>query len=111
MALRIPHIAVLFAGTWLPFWFFGVHVPLSAALTYVPLLMVAVTLPLTPVGLGTRDALAARFFEPYATGAHAERLGAIAACTTATVGTIILVEVALGLVLSAAAARLLADRG
>jgi lysylphosphatidylglycerol synthase-like protein len=107
MVLRIPHIVVLFAGAWVPLWFFGVRVPFVAALTYVPILMVAVTLPLTPLGFGTRDALAAAFFEPYAAGSHEERLAAIAASTTTTAVTIMVLDVIVGLALARAAARLL----
>jgi hypothetical protein len=97
---RLPHLAVLFLGTWLPFWFFGVRIPFAAACAYVPILMVAVTLPITPQGFGTRDVLAATFFEVYAPGAtSSERLSAIAASTTAWGVAITLVEVVFGLVL------------
>jgi len=84
LVARLPHLAVLFLGTWLPFWFFDVRIPVAAAFTYVPIVMVAVTLPLTPQGFGTRDVLAATFFEQYAPHApSADRLAAVAACTTA----------------------------
>jgi len=97
---RLPHLAVLFLGTWLPFWFFGVRIPFAVALAYVPVLMVAVTLPITPQGFGTRDVLAATFFEVYAAGATREaRLSALAASTTAWGVAITLVELLLGLVL------------
>jgi hypothetical protein len=100
MAVRLPHLAVLFLGTWLPFRFFGVQIPLSAALTYVPILMVAVTLPVTPQGFGTRDVLAATFFEPFAPGdTHAERLAALAAATTSFGVALTLLEALLGLIL------------
>ncbi|WP_234022843.1 lysylphosphatidylglycerol synthase domain-containing protein [Sorangium cellulosum] len=100
LAARLPHLVVLFAGTWLPFWFFGVRIPVGAALTYIPILMVAVTLPLTPQGFGTRDVLAAALFERFAAGAtREERLAAIAASTTAWAVAITLVEAALGLAL------------
>lgn len=100
LAARVPHLVVLFVGTWLPFWFFGVRIPLGAALTYIPILMVAVTLPLTPQGFGTRDVLAAAMFEGFAAGvAREERLAAIAATTTTWGVALTLVEAALGLVL------------
>ncbi|WP_242515349.1 lysylphosphatidylglycerol synthase domain-containing protein [Sorangium cellulosum] len=100
LAARVPHLVVLFAGTWLPFWFFDVRIPLDAALTYIPILMVAVTLPLTPQGFGTRDVLAAALFEGFAAGVtREERLAAIAASTTAWAVALTLVEAALGLAL------------
>ena len=108
MALRMPHVVVLFLGTWVPFRFFDVAVPFGAALRSVPVIMVAVTLPLTPFGLGTRDALAASFFEQYAVaGNHEQRLSALAAATTTTALTIVLIDVVLGLLLLRPAARLL----
>jgi hypothetical protein len=100
MAVRVPHLIVLFLGTWLPFLFFGVEIPFKEALVYVPILMVGVTLPITPQGLGTRDLLAATFFERFATGAtHQERLAAIAASTTSFVVAFTLTEALFGLVL------------
>lgn len=108
MLLRAPHALVLFIGTWVPFLFFGVEIPLEAALVYVPILMVVVTLPLTPAGLGTRDALAATFFEAFvAAGTQEERLAAIAAATTTAVAAITAIDVVLGLALLPAAGRLI----
>lgn len=100
LAVRIPHFVVLFLGTWLPFSFFGVHVPLSTALTYVPIMMVAVTLPLTPQGMGTRLILAVTFFSQFAPGSTpAEQAAPIAAATTSFEIAFTLVEALLGLVL------------
>jgi branched-subunit amino acid transport protein len=100
LAVRVPHLVVLFLGTWLPFPFFGVDIPFLSALAYVPILMVGVTLPITPQGLGTRDLLAVTFFEKFAAGAtHEARLAAIAAATTSWVVAITLTEALLGLVL------------
>lgn len=111
LAVRVPHAVVLFLGTWLPFWFFDVRVPLEVALRYMPVLMVAVTLPITPQGIGTRDALAATFFERFADGATREaRLGVIAAATTTTLVALVLVEALLGLLLLGPAGRLMGRR-
>lgn len=100
MAVRVPHLVVLFLGTWLPFLFFGVDIPFRSALVYVPILMVGVTLPITPNGVGTRDVIAARFFEEFTAGAtHEERLAAIAAATTSWVIAFTLAEALFGLIL------------
>lgn len=97
---RLPHLAVLFLGTWLPFWFFSVRIPLAPALGLVPIVMVATTLPLTPQGFGTRDVLAAELFERFADGAtHEQRLAAIAAATTCFGIAITVVEAVIGLLL------------
>ena len=48
------------------------------------LVLVALALPLTPQGFGTRDALAAVLLSGYASGhTRAERLASVAAATTA----------------------------
>ena len=97
LVARLPHLIVLFLGTWLPFLFFDVNIPLSAALTYIPILMVVATLPLTPQGVGTRDVLAGVLFERFAPGETGEqRLAAIAAATASFVVAITLIEIVLG---------------
>jgi hypothetical protein len=63
---RVPHMIVLFLGTWLPFLLFGIDVPLRDALALVPPLLFVTGLPLTPQGIGTRDVLAASLFAAYA---------------------------------------------
>lgn len=106
-AARLPHAAVLFLGTWLSFRFFGVRIPLAAALAYVPVLMVAVTLPLTPQGLGTRDLVATTLFLRFAPGAtFAERGAAIAACTASWAFVLMALQAVLGLALLRSATRL-----
>jgi hypothetical protein len=100
MALRIPHLAVLFVGTWIPFYFFGIDIPPASAITYMPVLMVVVALPLTPVGLGTRDVLAAQFFADFvvAGGSLEQRHAALAASTTTIAVALTAVEAVVGLV-------------
>ena len=69
-------------------------------LTYVPVLMVAVTLPITPQGFGTRDVLAGAFFAAYAPGeTQADRLAAIAASTTSFAVAVTLIQSLVGLAL------------
>jgi hypothetical protein len=100
LVARVPHFVVLFLGSWIPFRFFGVNIPIEEAIKLVPVLMVAVTLPITPHGVGTRDLLAATFFEAFAAGAtHEERLAALAAATTSWAVASTLFEALVGLVL------------
>ncbi len=104
---RIPHLGVLVLGTWLPFFFFGVHVPVGPALLFIPIILVATTLPLTPQGFGTRDALAVAFFAVYATGAtDAERAAQIAACTTTWGVSAALLSAVMGVICTRFAARM-----
>ena len=52
-----PHVAVLFVGTWVPFEFFGVHIPVAEAFALIPVLMFVLAFPIAPQGFGTRDAV------------------------------------------------------
>ncbi len=100
LAVRIPHFIVLFLGTWLPFNFFGIDIPPREAIIYIPILMVVITLPIAPQGMGTRDLFVATYFEAFAPGAtHQERLAALAAATTSWLVAFTLIEAAMGLFL------------
>lgn len=81
MLVRLPHVFVQFLGAWLPFAFFGVDIPFTDALALMPVLMFVVTLPVSPQGLGTRDALSLALFSTYAPGAGAEKASIVAATT------------------------------
>lgn len=97
---RVPHFLVMFLSSWAAFELFDVHIPFSAAAVYVPMLMVAATLPITPQGLGTRDAFASVVFLPYASGAtDPERLAQIAASTLSWGIGLSLVEAGFGVLL------------
>ncbi len=106
---RLPHALVLFFGTWLSFRFFEVEIPVGAALAYVPILMVAVTLPITPQGFGTRDLVATTLFAKFALGNSAgEREARVAAATLSFGVVLTILEAFLGLVLIRRATRLIA---
>lgn len=81
IAVRLPHVFVQFLGAWIPFMFFGIKIPLSDAFALMPVLMFVVTLPVSPQGLGTRDALSLALFSGYAPGNGAERTSTVAAAT------------------------------
>jgi hypothetical protein len=78
---RLPHLFVLFLGTWVPFVFFGVEIPFTHALALIPALMLVVSLPVSPQGIGTRDVFAQQLFLGYAHGAFEEQRAAVAAAT------------------------------
>lgn len=107
-AARVPHAAVQFTGVWISFRLFGVHIPAGAAFSYIPVLMVVVTLPITPQGFGTRDAAAAMLFLQYGVGATDEaRRASIAACTLSWAFVLLAIEGVLGLLLLPRATKLL----
>jgi hypothetical protein len=110
MLARVPHVIVLFLGTWLPFSFFGVKIPFVNALMTIPIVMVIVTLPISPQGLGPRDMLAPFFYLRFAPGATDEAKRAVlAASTTAWAVGFTLVELIIGVVLFRWAIRADAD--
>jgi hypothetical protein len=107
---RMPHVAVLFLGTWLPFRFFGVDVPFAHALAYVPVIMLAQTLPITPQGLGTRDVVALELLASYGQGSPEQRAAAIAAATLSWACSLTLVQLLISPLLMRRAHRLLDRR-
>ena len=108
LALRAPHIAILFLSAWVPLRFFGVDVPLGDALALVPPLLVLIALPITPQGVGTRDALAVQMFARYAVGSPEQQRAAVVATTLTWVVAMTLMQVAIALVCHRAAHRLIA---
>lgn len=107
MALRLPHVAVLFFGTWVPFFFFDVKIPPAAALAYVPVVMFVSALPVTPQGVGTRDWLSLLYFSGFALGTQAEQESAVAATTLSFAVSISLIQAVFALGLMHRALRIL----
>ncbi len=110
LAARIPHLLVLVCGAWISFKFFRVDIPVGTAMVYLPILLVAVTLPITPQGAGTRDAIAGVFFASYAQGAtDAERTANVAASTATWTITNTIMCILMGLICSRVVSRRLSD--
>jgi hypothetical protein len=108
-AARLPHLIVLLVGAWASLLFFHIGIPFSTALIYMPILLAATSLPITPQGAGTRDALAKVFFISYATGSSDnERGGHVAAATLAWVVSNTLFCAVAGLIASRIVAKRLA---
>jgi Lysylphosphatidylglycerol synthase TM region len=104
---RIPHMVVLFAGSWLVFWFFGIQIPLGHALATVPLLMLVAALPLTPQGMGTRDLLSIQLFSRYAAGTPDAQRAAIVAATLSWACALTVVQLVISSIFMRKARRLL----
>ncbi len=107
VAYRLPHVAVQFLGAWLPFFFFGVRIPFTDALALMPVLMLVVTLPITPQGIGTRDVLALQLLVGYAPGTGPHAAAAIVATTLSWAGATTLVQALLSPLFMRRAQRLL----
>jgi hypothetical protein len=111
LALRIPHMIVLFIGSWAPFWFFGVKIPSGVAFAYLPVLMVVQALPITPQGVGTRDVFAFHYFARFAPGDLASQQAAVAAATLTFAAGLSLVQIILSLFLMPRALAALSKPG
>jgi hypothetical protein len=106
---RIPHLFVLFMGNWIPFSLYGVHIPLPDALMLIPVLMLVSSLPITPQGVGTRDALALQLFAGFAVGTKAQAAASIAASTLSFAVSVTLVQLVLSPLFLARARLLLGN--
>jgi hypothetical protein len=93
LILRIPHVFVLFLGSWLPFFFFDVNIPAGTAFAYLPVLMVIVALPITPQGAGTRDVVSVTFFSQFAAGTSGQQRAAVLATTVTFAVALSLIQV------------------
>ncbi len=69
LAGRVPHIAVMTLGPWVAMRVWGIPVPLSAAASLMPVVVLVTALPISPAGLGTSQAALVFFFAPFADGA------------------------------------------
>lgn len=66
---RLPHILLLTVGHWGALSLWRIQVPLDIALTFLPLMLGAAALPISPTGLGTTQAAEVLLFSSYAVGA------------------------------------------
>ncbi len=95
--IRLPHVFIQFLGAWIPFLFFRVDVPFADALALMPVVLFVVTLPISPQGLGTRDALSITLLSSYAAGSAADRASMIAATTLSWLVVICAAQLAVSL--------------
>jgi hypothetical protein len=107
---RIPHMIVLFGGSWIVFLFFGIRIPLGHALATIPLLMLVAALPITPQGIGTRDLLSIQLFSRYVAGPPEAQRAAIVAATVSWACALTLVQLGISTVFMRKARRLLRSR-
>lgn len=106
LVTRLPHIAVLFTGSWIPFFFFDVPIPLTDALVFIPILLLVGALPLTPQGVGTREIVALQLLSSHAPGTTEEGAAKITACCLCWAVALTLVEAALSLIASPMVAKI-----
>jgi hypothetical protein len=110
--VRLPHIGVLLVWHTLSLWMFGVKVPVSAALLYLPAYFAVSSLPVNVNGIGMAQIVALSFFAHYVQvpegtiDAHKVQEAAVAAYSLSTSVISIILQLLLGMVcLRMAAAR------
>jgi hypothetical protein len=94
MLLRAPHMFVLFLGSWIPLWLFGVEVPFLEALGLVPPVLLVAALPITPQGVGVRDTFSVHLFAAYAAGPTQEAAARVVASTLGFAVALVCVQAA-----------------
>jgi hypothetical protein len=105
---RLPHVACLLVETWIAYAFFGVKIPPAAAGTDLVFVLLVSGLPLTPMGLGTRDLAAVSLFSRYASDAtDAERRASVLAAGGALVTATMLCQLLIGLLFARRGLRIL----
>jgi hypothetical protein len=107
---RVPHLLALLLEVWLAYRFFAVNVPLSAALVDLPVVLLVSSLPVTPMGIGTRELAAVSLLGPFAVGAtDSARATRIVAAGGALVAATVICQTLIGLVFARESARLVAE--
>jgi hypothetical protein len=97
IAARLPHVALLVVMPWVAFRVWGIAVPLTVGLAYLPVVLLVAALPLTPSGLGTVQAVQVALFAPWAAGdTSAQREAVVLAFSLAHAGLALLVQVVAG---------------
>ena len=69
LAVRVPHILILMVFTYTTLYAFGVRVPVTQAIVYLPIVYFVSVLPIAVMGLGTTQAMMIYFFATYVPGA------------------------------------------
>lgn len=106
LLVRLPSVVVSFAIVWLPLRWFGIDIPVADALRVVPPVVVLAALPITPAGLGTRDAVAAALLVGFTAGTPEQQRAAVVACTFTTSTIMTIAQVVMSLVFAPRARRL-----
>jgi hypothetical protein len=69
LAVRVPHILILMVFTFTSMRAFGVELPVTKAIVYLPIIYFVAVLPIAVMGLGTTQAMMIYFFASYVPGA------------------------------------------
>ena len=84
--MRIPHLGILMVFTYTSLRAFGVEVPVSHAILYLPMIYFIGVLPIAVMGLGTTQFMMILLLSRYVPGAAQDAAKAAAAITAASLG-------------------------
>jgi len=84
--VRIPHLGILMVFTYTSLRAFGVEVPVSHAILYLPMIYFIGVLPIAVMGLGTTQFMMILLLSRYVPGAAHDAAKAAAAITAASLG-------------------------
>lgn len=84
--VRVPHLGILMMFTYTSLRAFGVQVPLSHAILYLPMIYFIGVLPIAVMGLGTTQFMMILLLSRYVPGAAQDPAKAVAAITAASLG-------------------------
>jgi len=97
IAVRAPHVALVFLAHYLTMRAFGIEIPLLAFLSAMPFVSLMSAIPISPQGLGTTQYAAVYFFSAFAPGTAAQQKATVLAYSLTTSVLAIFFMVATGL--------------
>lgn len=96
--VRVPHIASLLALSYASLRAFGIQVPFTQAVLFLPMVYFVAVLPISVQGLGTTQVLMVNLFAKYAPGTPAFQKATVLASSLTTQAIALGVQIVIGLV-------------
>jgi hypothetical protein len=97
MLVRVPHLGILMVLTYTSLRAFGVQVPVSQAILYIPVIYFIAVLPIAVMGLGTTQAALIYFLSGYVPGATpAAAKAALVAASLSSQAVALVIQVMIG---------------
>lgn len=84
IAVRAPHMALVFIAHYITMRAFGIDIPLLAFLSTMPFVSLMSAIPISPQGLGTTQYAAVYFFSAFAPGTVAQQKATVLAYSLTT---------------------------
>jgi hypothetical protein len=109
LAWRLPHVAMLVLENWVAYRFFGVTIPPAQSVTSLSIVLLVSALPITPMGIGTRELAAVALLAPFAHGVTSgDRAASVVAAGATLATTTTISQFLIGLAFVRRGARIIA---